>query len=150
MAAKVSIDLIGDADPNDAAPKPAPALKDSSTARSIPKKGTAPSDLHKMRVRKSKPPSSNKDSNSNSEKKNSSAEVSTGTWACHKCTKDNPVEHSHCGVCYRKGGRRDKQKVAIDITMMGAFSHGKLHGFIFGSFTTQMLLESKTQFLLVR
>jgi nucleotide-binding universal stress UspA family protein len=38
----------------------------------------------------------------------------------------------------------------IDITMMGAFSHGKLHGFIFGSFTTQMLLESKTQFLLVR
>ncbi len=38
----------------------------------------------------------------------------------------------------------------IDITMMGAFSHGKLHGFIFGSFTTQMLLESQTQFLLVR
>jgi len=38
----------------------------------------------------------------------------------------------------------------IDITMMGAFSHGKLHGFFFGSFTTQMLLESQTQFLLVR
>jgi len=43
-----------------------------------------------------------------------------------------------------------QQDNAIDITMMGAFSHGKLHGFIFGSFTTQMLLESKTQFLLVR
>ena len=111
VAAKVSIDLIGDADPNDAAPKLAPALKDSSTARSIPKKGTAPSDLHKMRVRKSKPPSSNKDSNS--EKKNSPPEVSTGTWACQKCTKDNPAEHSRYGVCYRKGGRRDKQKVAI-------------------------------------
>ena len=38
----------------------------------------------------------------------------------------------------------------IDITMMGAFSHSKLHGFIFGSFTTRMLLESETQFLLVR
>jgi nucleotide-binding universal stress UspA family protein len=38
----------------------------------------------------------------------------------------------------------------IDITVMGAFSHGKLHGFFFGSFTTQMLLESQTQFLLVR
>jgi len=38
----------------------------------------------------------------------------------------------------------------IDITVMGAFSHGKLHGFFFGSFTTQMLLESHTQFLLVR
>ena len=34
--------------------------------------------------------------------------------------------------------------------MMGAFSHSKLHGFIFGSFTTRMLLESETQFLLVR
>ena len=38
----------------------------------------------------------------------------------------------------------------IDITMMGTFSHSKLHGFIFGSFTTRMLLESETQFLLVR
>ena len=38
----------------------------------------------------------------------------------------------------------------IDITVMGGFSHGKLHGFFFGSFTTQMLLESNTQFLLVR
>ena len=27
-----------------------------------------------------------------------------------------------------------QQEKAIDITMMGAFSHGKLHGFIFGSF----------------
>ena len=43
-----------------------------------------------------------------------------------------------------------QQEKAIDITMMGAFSHGKLHGFIFGSFTTQMLLESTTQFLLIR
>lgn len=38
----------------------------------------------------------------------------------------------------------------IDCVAMGAFSHGKLHGFFFGSFTTQMLLESKTNFLLVR
>lgn len=38
----------------------------------------------------------------------------------------------------------------IDITAMGAFSHGKVHGFFFGSFTTQMLLESKTHFLLIR
>ena len=38
----------------------------------------------------------------------------------------------------------------IDITVMGAFSHGKLHRFFFGSFTTQMLIESNTQFLLVR
>ena len=38
----------------------------------------------------------------------------------------------------------------IDITVMGAFSHGKLHGFFFGSFTTQMLIESNTQFILVR
>lgn len=43
-----------------------------------------------------------------------------------------------------------QQEKAIDITMMGAFSHSKLHGFIFGSFTTQMLLESTTQFLLIR
>jgi nucleotide-binding universal stress UspA family protein len=43
-----------------------------------------------------------------------------------------------------------QQEKAIDITMMGAFSHGKLHGFIFGSFTTQMLLEGTTQFLLIR
>lgn len=43
-----------------------------------------------------------------------------------------------------------QQANQIDITMMGAFSHGKLHGFIFGSFTTRMLLESETQFLLVR
>ncbi|MDT8371937.1 MAG: universal stress protein [Gammaproteobacteria bacterium] len=39
---------------------------------------------------------------------------------------------------------------AIDFTVMGAFSHGKLHGFFFGSFTTRMLLEGKTNFLLVR
>jgi len=38
----------------------------------------------------------------------------------------------------------------IDITAMGAFSHGKVHGFFFGSFTTQMLLNSKTNFLLIR
>ncbi|PCJ32068.1 MAG: hypothetical protein COA90_04300 [Gammaproteobacteria bacterium] len=41
----------------------------------------------------------------------------------------------------------DKQ---IDITMMGAFSHGKIHGLVFGSFTTRMLLEMNSHFLLVR
>lgn len=39
---------------------------------------------------------------------------------------------------------------AIDITAMGAFSHGQVHGFFFGSFTTRMLLESTTNFLLIR
>lgn len=39
---------------------------------------------------------------------------------------------------------------AIDITVMGAFSHGKLHGFFFGSFTTKMIQKSDTNFLLIR
>ncbi len=39
---------------------------------------------------------------------------------------------------------------SIDITAMGAFSHGKVHGFLFGSFTTKMLLQSKTNFILIR
>jgi len=39
---------------------------------------------------------------------------------------------------------------AIDITAMGAFSHGKLHGFFFGSFTTKMIQQSDTNFLLIR
>ncbi len=39
---------------------------------------------------------------------------------------------------------------SIDSIAMGAFSHGKLHGFFFGSFTTRMLLESDANFLLVR
>ena len=43
-----------------------------------------------------------------------------------------------------------QQQNDIDITAMGAFSHGQLHGFFFGSFTTRMLLESSTSFLLVR
>lgn len=43
-----------------------------------------------------------------------------------------------------------QQKNDIDVTAMGAFSHGKVHGFFFGSFTTRMLLESKTNFLLIR
>ncbi len=43
-----------------------------------------------------------------------------------------------------------QQEKAIDITVMGAFSHGKIHGFFFGSFTTQMLLEGSGQYLLVR
>jgi len=38
----------------------------------------------------------------------------------------------------------------IDIIAMGAFSHGKLRGFFFGSFTTRLLLESPTNFLLIR
>lgn len=43
-----------------------------------------------------------------------------------------------------------QQQNKIDVTAMGAFSHGQLHGFFFGSFTTKMLLESKTNFLLSR
>ncbi len=43
-----------------------------------------------------------------------------------------------------------QQENEIDVTTMGAFSHGKLHGFFFGSFTTRMLLESATSFLLIR
>ena len=39
---------------------------------------------------------------------------------------------------------------SIDITAMGAFSHGKMHGFFFGSFTTKMLRQSKTNFILIR
>ena len=38
----------------------------------------------------------------------------------------------------------------IDITAMGAFSHGKLHGFFFGSFTVKMIQQSHTNFLLIR
>ena len=38
----------------------------------------------------------------------------------------------------------------IDLTVMGAFSHGKLHGFIFGSFTVKMIQQSDTNFLLIR
>ncbi|MBL4774179.1 MAG: universal stress protein [Alcanivoracaceae bacterium] len=37
----------------------------------------------------------------------------------------------------------------IDITAMGAFSHGKVHGFFFGSFTTKMIKQSDTNFLLI-
>lgn len=43
-----------------------------------------------------------------------------------------------------------QQQQNIDITAMGAFSHGQLHGFFFGSFTTRMLLESSTNFLLLQ
>lgn len=43
-----------------------------------------------------------------------------------------------------------QQENNIDVTTMGAFSHGKMHGFFFGSFTTRMLLESNTNFLLIR
>lgn len=43
-----------------------------------------------------------------------------------------------------------QQKHAIDLTAMGAFSHGKLHGFFFGSFTTKMIQSSDANFLLIR
>jgi nucleotide-binding universal stress UspA family protein len=43
-----------------------------------------------------------------------------------------------------------QQQNNIDLTAMGAFSHGKMHGFFFGSFTTRMLLESNSHFLLIR
>ncbi|MFW5450425.1 MAG: universal stress protein [Methylophagaceae bacterium] len=45
---------------------------------------------------------------------------------------------------------RYQQQNDIDTTAMGAFSHGKVHGLFFGSFTTQMLLESSSNFLLIR
>jgi nucleotide-binding universal stress UspA family protein len=38
----------------------------------------------------------------------------------------------------------------VDTIAMGAFSHGKVHGFFFGSFTTRMLLETDANFILVR
>lgn len=43
-----------------------------------------------------------------------------------------------------------QQEHHIDLTMMGAFSHGKIHGFMFGSFTTQMLLDGSSNFFLLR
>jgi len=43
-----------------------------------------------------------------------------------------------------------QQKYNIDLTVMGAFSHGKLHGFFFGSFTVKMIQQSDTNFLLIR
>ena len=43
-----------------------------------------------------------------------------------------------------------QQEHNIDLTMMGAFSHGKIHGFMFGSFTTQMLLDGSSNFFLLR
>jgi len=45
---------------------------------------------------------------------------------------------------------RYQQEHHIDLTMMGAFSHGKIHGFMFGSFTTQMLLDGSSNFFLLR
>lgn len=38
----------------------------------------------------------------------------------------------------------------IDITVMGAFSHTRLHDLLLGSFTTKMLLNTKTPLLLLR
>ncbi|HAQ50390.1 MAG TPA: hypothetical protein DCR13_02445 [Gammaproteobacteria bacterium] len=38
---------------------------------------------------------------------------------------------------------------SIDLTVMGAFSHGKLRGFLLGSFTTQLLLSGQGAYLLV-
>jgi nucleotide-binding universal stress UspA family protein len=43
-----------------------------------------------------------------------------------------------------------QQQNNIDITAMGAFSHGKLHGFFFGSFTTKMIQSCDCNFLLIR
>ncbi len=45
---------------------------------------------------------------------------------------------------------RYQQDNDIDTIAMGAFSHGKVHGLFFGSFTTQMLLEGSANFLLIR
>ena len=38
----------------------------------------------------------------------------------------------------------------IDLTIMGAFNHTRLHDLILGSFTTKMLLNTKTPLLLLR
>lgn len=38
----------------------------------------------------------------------------------------------------------------IDLTIMGAFSHSRLHDLILGSFTTKMLLNTNTPLLLLR
>ncbi len=38
----------------------------------------------------------------------------------------------------------------IDITIMGAFSHTRLHDLLLGSFTTKMLINTKTPLLLLR
>jgi len=43
-----------------------------------------------------------------------------------------------------------QQEHNVDLTMMGAFSHGKIHGFMFGSFTTEMLLDGASNFFLLR
>jgi nucleotide-binding universal stress UspA family protein len=43
-----------------------------------------------------------------------------------------------------------QQENDIDLTMMGAFSHGKIHGFMFGSFTTKMLLDGVSNYFLLR
>lgn len=43
-----------------------------------------------------------------------------------------------------------QQQHDIDLTLMGSFSHGKIHGFVFGSFTTQMLLNGSSNFVLLR
>jgi nucleotide-binding universal stress UspA family protein len=43
-----------------------------------------------------------------------------------------------------------QQQHNIDLTLMGSFSHGKIHGFMFGSFTTQMLRNGSSNFLLLR
>lgn len=38
----------------------------------------------------------------------------------------------------------------LDLMVMGAFSHGKVHGFLFGSFTSEMLVKLNTPVLLLR
>jgi len=43
-----------------------------------------------------------------------------------------------------------QEQNSIDLTAMGAFSHGKFHGFFFGSFTTKMIQSSDCNFLLIR
>jgi nucleotide-binding universal stress UspA family protein len=39
---------------------------------------------------------------------------------------------------------------AIDLTIMGAFRHTRLHGLLLGSFTVKMLTKSKGPLLLLR
>jgi len=43
-----------------------------------------------------------------------------------------------------------QEKHAIDLTIMGAFSHTRLREMLLGSFTVKMLLHTKKPLLLLR
>ena len=64
-------------------------------------------------------------------------------------SKNNIITKTLSGDTIEQLTRYQKEN-NIDITAMGAFSHGKLHGFFFGSFTTKMIQQSDCNFLLIR